>query len=259
MRDDSSVHRLRISLGWLKILLAFIILLLIFGSVAIWLSTNLWFENRQLRTEAQALKQETSLLHVRLERLSTFEKILQNTDPKEVSDMLSRISIMQGRQAAVSAAEATANGTQSAGSSASGATEAASLLPVVVPQSPPAGTPALPQPLNEGKVALENLSARLVNSNADIELAYEMANLSNSRVEGRVILHIVTQDNDIIPLPLRSSASLFAMTSRKIVPRFTVSLPEKARGGAVVSLMVEMFLEDHLSTRSIHTLPIVPE
>jgi hypothetical protein len=245
MRDDSSVRRLRVSQRLLKVLLTLVALVLVCGSVATWKGTNLWLENRQFQAEVQTLKQEISILHVRLERLSTYAQIWKNADPREMGDMLARISIIQEPPA-----------------DAGDSTPPPRSAEAAEPASPQPGSAivwadTLPPPVNEGQVALENFSARLVNAN--IELAYEMANLTASRVEGSLRIYIVTRNDELIPLSINRSAALFDMRSRKIVPRFTVPLPAQARGGAAVALMAEMLLGNHVSARSMHALPVVPE
>ncbi len=283
MRDDSSVRRMRVSRGWLKFLVILLLLIVVCGGLSIWLGSKLWFENRELQAEVQELRQENNRMLVRLDRLSTVERILQNTDPKEVGDLLSMIGTQQppgdAPEHPVSAIlppvppTAPENGGAPAGTAngavAANGTPVAPTTPIApatpaTPSAPattngPAARNTQPGTIDEGKVTLENLLARPVQSDTRLELAYDMVNLDPAvRAEGRLKMSVMTGDNELYPLALTPAASYYSMSSRKIVPRFTLALPEKAQGGAAKALVVEMQLNDRLSLRRIYDLPVMP-
>lgn len=290
MRDDTGVRRLRVGTGWIKFLLFFLLLIVICGGLSIWLGSRLWFENAALRTELTTLQQQTADMQVRLEQLATYEYILKNADPNERNDILSSIVLPDSAAGTAEQTDQPAgqNGDpatgQAAGQSSQAGTQTAGLHDAAAgsatataaagstPSTPNAGSAAgsgtapdtaaasnLPAVVDEGKLTLDNLLARTVSSDTRIELAYDMVNLDNrNRAEGRLLLYVVTADNQVHQLQLSPSASLFSMNARKIVSRFSVPLPEAARGGSAVKLMAEMLLGQSIAFRQFYTLPVTP-
>lgn len=305
MRDDTGVKRMRISSGWVKFFVIFILLIVILGGASIWLGSKLWLENRNLKLQVAALDQQSTLMQVRLDRLSPLEYILQTADPSEMSDILSRIGSQPGSgtlvadgqgagQAADSATNASgasgADAPQGAGDSAGTSGEGAAAPDAAGGTSTASGDDGsagagsqtlpgnggisepgsggftlaptgqdLPPRVDDGKVALDNVFARLVSSDTRMELAYDMVNLdSGSRAEGRLHLSVVMEDNSVHRLTISASQSLFSMNARKIVSRYNIALPEEARSGKVVALMAEMLLGQTISYRQFYTLPATP-
>jgi hypothetical protein len=96
MRDDSNVRRFRVSPIWLRLGVYAIICLVLLAAGGIVAGYTFWDKNQVLAESRKKMERRLVEMQVRLERLENVQKLLEGTDPEDLTALAGTV----GRKAA---------------------------------------------------------------------------------------------------------------------------------------------------------------
>ncbi|WP_462325641.1 FtsB family cell division protein [Desulfoplanes sp.] len=88
MHDDSSVRRVRISHGFLRIIVYLLIILVLCAGLGGYGAVYFWKENKQLQQENKKLQRTVSQNTVELKRLHNIEKLARKDDKEDIASIV---------------------------------------------------------------------------------------------------------------------------------------------------------------------------
>lgn len=92
-RDEEPAKRLRIRAGWVRAGTYLLVLLVLAASGGAFTSWELWRRARDLQLDKRETEKRLSETMLKLERLQNIEKLLQTTDPTELSQLLAGLGL----------------------------------------------------------------------------------------------------------------------------------------------------------------------
>ncbi|MFV0348244.1 MAG: hypothetical protein ACK5JO_06615 [Halodesulfovibrio sp.] len=190
MRDDTKVHRFRISPMWLKLLIWMQLILVVTASLGIYAGYTYWDQNAALQSERADLQRELRATQVQLERLENIEQILQSNDPEELQALFGTMSIEDSSK-----------------------------------EKPTVDLSALLATEDVQLVSVENVMLKPADDGT-IRLSFDINNLDSAKtIDGITNLSIVGRDGQVFPINADSKDLKFTISRfKKVVTSF--SLPE---------------------------------
>ncbi len=176
MRDNSTVHRYRISSTWLKVFLygfCFLVLLAAGGGLA---GFTFWRQNAALRSERAALQHDLRQAGIELERLQNVDKILKSNDPEELQSLLGSMGSVKQK-------------------------------PAPAPAQPP-DLKRLFNDVDTRQVGVDNLQARM--DDEAMNVSFNLSNLlAQGTLAGEASLALVTSEGALLPVEASQSELSF--------------------------------------------------
>lgn len=190
MRDDTKVHRFRISPFWLKCLIWLQAILLLVSSLGFYAGYSFWHRNSILKAERLDIQRELRETQVHLERLENVEQILQSNDPEELQALFGTMSIEDSSK-----------------------------------EKPTVDLSALLSTEDSQLVSIENVMLKPADDSTT-RLSFDLNNLDTAKtVDGKATLNLVGRDGQITPINADDKDLKFSISRfKKIVTSF--SLPE---------------------------------
>lgn len=182
MRDDTKVHRFRISPLWLKLLIWMQGILVLVASLGFYAGYTYWHRNESLQTERINLERELREMQVHLERLENVEQILQSNDPDDLQVLLGSMSV-----------EDSSKEKSTLDLGALLATEDSQL------------------------VSIENIALKETDSST-LSLSFDLNNLDTAKsVDGEALISLVTRDGQLLTVNADSKDLKFLISRFKKV------------------------------------------
>ncbi|UZP67176.1 hypothetical protein N1030_16500 [Desulfovibrio mangrovi] len=187
MRDDTKVHRFRISPMWLKLLIWLQLILVITASLGFYAGYNYWKQNAALQSERIDLQRELRATQVQLERLENIEQILQSNDPEELQALFGTMSIEDSSK-----------------------------------EKPSVDLSALLATEDVQLVSVENVMLKPADD-ATIRVSFDINNLDASKtIDGIAVLSLIGRDGQIFPINADSKDLKFTISRfKKVVASFS--------------------------------------
>ncbi len=271
MWDDGRTRRVRLRLGWLRIIAVLWIGLVAAGGAGIWLGWKAFRHIRVWEDERRHLEQELAEKRVRLERLANMEALYLGTLPAPAADS-PQPSASATSEPAPPVEQAPASdpaGTTGlpAGSDAPASSDTAARAPSAEPASdtplpasasvpPPAASDTLSAEqentaVNTGVVRVENVRARIDERRFRISIDLYNGDSEGRQISGKALITLI--DADGRTLPVVSDNMLFRIVRFKKLAA-AVPLPAAQADTVNAVVRVEVYVNDKLEYRN--TFPV---
>lgn len=203
MRDDSKVHRFRLSPTWLRFGIYSLILLAFMAAGGGYAGYTFWQQNKKLMSEQQTLQRGILELNMKLERLQNVDKILNSNDPEELQALLGNVTIEQAP-----------------------------------PPKPSIDLSTLLHKVDVQIVKVDNISARAVNGRS-LNLQFDLNNLATDRtLAGDVSVTVLSKQGQTKPAKATNPDDLSYSINRYKKVRANLSVPESMPIDDVYALII---------------------
>ncbi len=204
MRDDSNVRRYRISPLWLKLGVYAIVCLIVLSAGGIAAGYTFWDKNRVLSESRKKMERRLVEMQVRLERLENVQKLLEGTDPEDLTALAGAV----GRTASA------------------------------VPQ-PELDLKSLFSSKDSHLAKVENLQVQFVNHSMRVSFDVNNLQQNNAALNGQVSFTLITNAGKRVAVVAKSSELNFSIQRfKRIITLF--SLPKDVVQDDVFALQVKI-------------------
>ena len=111
-RDQEPARRLRLRTGWIRVFTYLLVFLLLLSAGGVWGAWELWRRAQDVQLAKRDVEKRLSETLLKLERLQNIEKLLQTSDPTELSQLLAGLGI-ESKSAMQAASQPAAQGGKS--------------------------------------------------------------------------------------------------------------------------------------------------
>ncbi len=207
MRDDTKVHRFRISPFWLRFLIWLQGVLILVASLGFYAGYTYWSRNSEMQADRITLQRELRETQVHLERLENIEQILQSNDPEELQALFGTMSIEDSSK-----------------------------------EKPSVDLSSLLATEDVQLVSIENVMLKPADSSS-IRLSFDLNNLDSAKtVDGLASLTLVGRDGQSISIAADVKDMKFSISRfKKVVTTF--SLPETTALKDIYALRIDITAE----------------
>lgn len=205
MRDDSNVRRFRVSPFWLKLGVYALVCIVVLAAAGIVGGYTFWHKNQALSQSRKTLERRLVEMQVRLERLENVEKLMERTDPEELTALAGSVGRKPG--------------------------------PVVPP--PDINLSTLFVQADSHLCRVENLQVQFVNHSMRTSFDVNNLQLDNKVLVGDVSFALVTNGGKVLKVEARSKDLNFSIQRfKRIISKF--SLPKNVARDDIFALQVKI-------------------
>jgi hypothetical protein len=195
-KDDEPAWRMRVHPAWLRALtyLGLVVLLVAAGGMLV--GYEFWRKTQEVTQEKREVEKRLSESMIKLERLQNIEKLLQNSDPSELKDLLSGIGVeMPGNKQASPGAKGQAQ-------------TPAQAKPAQASDKPSLDLTDIMGRVDIGQVGVENFRVKL--EAKTVQVSFDLNNLMpQSSLAGSGQLLAVARDGTLTPLEVAKEELAF--------------------------------------------------
>ena len=189
-RDEEPARRLRLRAGWIRAFTYFLVLLVLIAAGGVFGAAEFWRRTQEVQSGKREVEKRLSETLLKLERLQNIEKLLQTSDPTELSQLLAGLGIDSGA-GKPQPSPAPQQGAKGKDQGRNG-------------QAPPAEKPAgfdladVMGRVDLGQVAVENFRGKVDAKGA--QLGFDLSNLMPQPQSGGGQLLAISRDGGAFPL-----------------------------------------------------------
>lgn len=222
-RDEEPARRLRLHPGWVRAVSYALVLVALAAAVSSFAAWEFWRRTIEMQSERRDAEKRLSDTLLKLERLQNIEKLLQTSDPTELSQLLAGLGVETPAAKVQAAAPAPQQG--KGGKDAAKESKNAE-------REKPAGFDLtdIMGKVDLGQVGVENFRARVDAKGA--HYGFDLSNLMPQSLAGNGQLLAVGRDGNVFPIQTGKDDLAFSIQRFKQVAA-SAPLPQGLEPGAV--------------------------
>lgn len=225
-RDEEPARRLRLRPGWVRAVSYALVLIVLAAAVASFAAWEFWRRTIEMQSERRDAEKRLSDTLLKLERLQNIEKLLQTSDPTELSQLLAGLGVETPAAKGQAAAPAPQQGK---GGKDAAKEPARNAQPE---REKPAGFDLadIMGRIDIGQVGVENFRARV--DAKGVSYGFDLSNLMPQSLAGNGQLQAVSRDGNVFPVQTGKDDLAFSIQRFKQVSA-SAPLPQGLEPGAV--------------------------
>jgi len=192
-RDEQPAKRLRLRPGWIRAVTYFLVFVVLCAAGGLFAAYEFWRRSQEMQNDKREVEKRLSETLLKLERLQNIEKLLQTSDPTELSQLMGGLGI-ETPATKPQVLTGTKGGKDS--KDAPAAKDASKNGPVE--RDKPAGFDLadVMGKVDLGQVGVENFRAKL--EAKSVQYGFDLSNLMPQSLSGNGQLVVVTRDGNLV-------------------------------------------------------------